>query len=130
MPLEVREFKDLDLNFRPHPVTKDVVKKTGNAAVVAALRNLILTNKFEKPFRPLYGSGIRALLFENVSPIVANILESEISTIVQNYEPRVTVQAVRVLANIEDNGYNVTIRFSINNVESPLAVNMFLQKVQ
>lgn len=130
MALEVREFKDLDLNFRAHPVTGDVVKKTGNAAIIAALRNLILTNQYEKPFRPLFGSGIRGLLFENVSPILANILETEITNTIANYEPRVTVQAVRVIANLDQNGYNVAIRFSINNVEQPITINTFLQKVQ
>lgn len=130
MSLEVREFKDLDLNFRAHPVTGDVVRKTGNAAVIAALRNLVLTNRFEKPFRPLYGGDIRALLFENVSPVVANILEAEISNTIKNYEPRVNVLAVRAQANSDKNGYNVAIKFSINNVEEPLTVNMFLQQVQ
>ena len=130
MPLEVREFKDLDLNFRPHPVTKDVVKKTGTAAVISALRNLILTNQYEKPFRPLFGANIRALLFENVSPVLASVLEKEIEKTIQNYEPRVIVQAIRVDANPEKNGYNITIKFSINNVESPVKVTMFLQKVQ
>lgn len=130
MALEVREFKDLDLNFRAHPVTGDVVKKTGNAAIIAALRNLILTNQYEKPFRPLFGSGIRGLLFENVSPILANILETEITNTIANYEPRVTLQAVRVTANLDQNGYNVAIKFSINNVEQPITINTFLQKVQ
>ncbi len=130
MSLEVREFKDLDLNFRAHPVTGDVVKKTGNAAIITALRNLVLTNRFEKPFRPLYGGDIRSLLFENVSPIVASILESEIGNTIRNYEPRVTVVGIRAQANVEKNGYNISIKFSINNVEEPLTVNMFLQKVQ
>lgn len=130
MSLEVREFKDLDLNFRAHPVTGDVVKKTGNAAIIAALRNLVLTNRFEKPFRPLYGGDIRALLFENVSPVVASILEAEIANTIKNYEPRVNVLAVRAQANNEKNGYSIAIKFSINNVEAPLTVNMFLQKVQ
>lgn len=130
MSLQIREFKDLDLNFRAHPVTGDVVKKTGNAAILAALRNLILTNQYEKPFRPLFGANIRALLFENVSPIVASILESEITSTIRNYEPRVNVQAIRAIANVEKNGYNISIRFSINNVESPISVNMFLQQVQ
>lgn len=130
MPLEVREYKDLDLNFRAHPVTKDVTKKTGTAAIVSALRNLILTNRYEKPFRPLYGGNIRGLLFENVSPVLASILETEISNVIKNYEPRVNVRSIRVSANLDKNGYNVTLQFSINNVESPLTVTMFLQKVQ
>ena len=130
MSLEVRVYKDLDLNFRAHPVTKDVVKRTGNAAIVGALRNLILTNLYEKPFQPNYGSRIRGLLFEDVSFITANILQTEISNVIANYEPRVGVDAIRVQANPEQNRYDITIRFYINNLEAPVTINFFLEKVR
>lgn len=130
MSLEVRTYKDLDLNFRPHPVTKDVVKRTGNAAIVGALRNLILTNLYEKPFQPEFGSRIRGLLFEDVSFITANILRNEIEKVIQNFEPRVLVNNVRVLAEPDQNRYSIAITFSINNLEQPVTVTMFLEKVR
>lgn len=130
MGLEVRVYKDLDLNFRAHPVTKDVVKRTGDSAITTALRNLILTNRYEKPFQPLFGSRVRGLLFENVSFIVANLLRTEIETTIRTFEPRVTLDAIRVQADNENNGYSVAIRFYINNVESPQAINLFLEKIQ
>lgn len=130
MPITTREYKDLDLNFRAHPVTKDVVKRTGNAAIIGALRNLILTNLYEKPFQPNFGSRVRGLLFEDVSFITANILQTEISNVIQNFEPRVGVDAIRVQANPEQNRYDVTIRFFINNLEAPVTINFFLQKVR
>ena len=130
MPLEVRTYKDLDLNFRAHPVTKDVVKRTGNAAIIGALRNLILTNLYEKPFQPTFGSRVRGLLFEDVSFITANILQTEISNVIVNFEPRVGVDAIRVQANPEQNRYDVAIRFFINNLEAPVTINFFLEKVR
>lgn len=130
MSITTREYKDLDLNFRAHPVTKDVVKRTGNAAIIGALRNLILTNLYEKPFQPNFGSRVRGLLFEDVSFITANILQTEISNVIQNFEPRVGVDAIRVQANPEQNRYDVTIRFFINNLEAPVTINFFLQKVR
>jgi len=130
MPLEVRTYKDLDLNFRAHPVTKDVVKRTGNAAIIGALRNLILTNLYEKPFQPTFGSRVRGLLFEDVSFITANILQTEISNVIVNFEPRVSVDAIRVQANPEQNRYDITIRFFINNLEAPVTINFFLEKVR
>lgn len=130
MPLEVRTYKDLDLNFRAHPVTKDVVKRTGNAAIIGALRNLILTNLYEKPFQPSFGSRVRGLLFEDVSFITANILQTEISNVIANFEPRVGVDAIRVQANPEQNRYDITIRFFINNLEAPVTINFFLEKVR
>lgn len=130
MALTTREYKDLDLNFRAHPVTKDVVKRTGNAAIIGALRNLILTNIYEKPFQPNFGSRVRGLLFEDVSFIVANVLQTEINNVIANFEPRVGIDAIRVQANPEQNRYDVTIRFFINNLEAPVTINFFLEKVR
>ena len=130
MSLDVRVYKDLDLNFKAHPVTKDVVKRTGNAAIVGALKNLILTNIGEKPFQPNFGSRIRGLLFEDVSFITANIIQTEIGNSIKNYEPRVGVDAIRVQANPEQNRYDITIRFFINNLEAPVTINFYLEKVR
>jgi len=130
MSLDVRVYKDLDLNFRAHPVTRDVVKRTGNAAIIGALKNLILTNVGEKPFQPNFGSRIRGLLFEDVSFITANIMQTEISNVIANFEPRVGVDAIRVQANPEQNRYDITIRFYINNLEAPITINFFLEKVR
>jgi len=130
MSLETRVYKDLDLNFRAHPITKDVVKRTGNASIVGALRNLLLTNLFEKPFQPNFGSRVRGLLFEDVSFVTANLLQSEISDTIARYEPRVTVDAIRVQANPEQNRYDITLRFYTNNLQAPVTVNFFLEKVR
>jgi phage baseplate assembly protein W len=130
MPITTREYKDLDLNFRAHPVTKDVIKRTGNAAIIGALRNLILTNLYEKPFQPTFGSRVRGLLFEDVSYITASVLQSEISKTIENFEPRVGIDAIKVQANPEENRYDVAIRFYINNLEAPVTINFFLEKIR
>jgi phage baseplate assembly protein W len=130
MALETRTYKDLDLNFRAHPITKDVVKRTGNASIIGALRNLILTNTYEKPFQPTFGSRVRGLLFEDVSFVTANLLQSEIQETIQRFEPRVSVDAIRVQANPEQNRYDITLRFFINNLQAPVTVNFFLEKVR
>lgn len=130
MSLEVREYKDLDLRFIAHPVTKDVVRRTGNAAIIGALKNLILTNLYEKPFQPEYGSRVRNMLFEDVSFITANILRTEIENTVRNFEPRVGIETIVVEAQPEDNRYAITIRFFINNLEDPVTITMFLEKVR
>ena len=130
MALEVRTYKDLDLNLSVHPITKDVVKRTGNAAIIGALKNLISTNQYEKPFQPLYGSRVRSLLFEDVSFITASVLKNEIISAIQNFEPRIGIDAIRVEAKPEENRYAVTIRFFTNNLESPTTITLFLEKVR
>lgn len=130
MAQETRVYKDLDLNFSAHPVTKDVVKRTGNSAIVGAIRNLMLTNNYERPFKPTFGARIRSMLFENVNFLTSSVLETEIYSAITNFEPRVVVNSVKVLAEPEKYGYTVTITFSINNLEEPITITMFLEKVR
>jgi phage baseplate assembly protein W len=130
MAQETRVYKDLDLNFSAHPVTKDVVKRIGNSAITGAIRNLVLTNRFEKPFKPTFGARIRYMLFEHVNFITASALETEIFNAITNFEPRVEIISVKVLAEPDKYGYTVTIRLSINNVEEPITITMFLEKVR
>jgi phage baseplate assembly protein W len=130
MSLEVREYKDLNLNFQAHPVTKDVVKRTGNSAIIGAIRNLLLTNRFEKPFQPNFGSRVRGLLFEEVSFIVANIIKTEIENTITNFEPRVTIDSLTVQAQPDENRYAVYLSFYTNNLEAPVTINLFLEKVR
>jgi len=130
MSLEVREYKDLNLNFQAHPVTKDLVKRTGNSAIIGAIRNLLLTNRFEKPFQPNFGSRVRGLLFEEVSFIVANIIKTEIENTITNFEPRVTIDSLTVQAQPDENRYAVYLSFYTNNLEAPVTINLFLEKVR
>ena len=71
----VRDFKDLDLNFTIHPVKKDINKNIGTMAIVNSIKNLILTNHYEKPFHPEIGSNVRRLLFDNLDTVTASAIE-------------------------------------------------------
>ena len=73
-----KKYKDLNLNFSRHPITKDVRPITDAAAVKRSVRNLVQYGFFEKPFHPEIGSGIRDLLFENITPFTAAALERKI----------------------------------------------------
>jgi phage baseplate assembly protein W len=89
-----RSFKDLDLNFTPHPIKKDVSRHYNEKAVINAVKNLVSTNFYEKPFQPEVGSNIRRLLFENVDSIMAAQIEREIEETINNFEPRVQISSV------------------------------------
>jgi phage baseplate assembly protein W len=92
-----RNFIDLDLNFAIHPIRKDINTHKAEYAVINSVKNLILTNHFERPFQPEVGSNIRRLLFENVDVILAAQLEREIEETVNNFEPRVQVSSIIAL---------------------------------
>ena len=132
MAITVRKYNysDLDLDFIAHPATGDVVRKFGEDAIKRSLRNLVLTNFYEKPFRPGIGSNVTKLLFENATPIVSNLISDAIRNIAMNYEPRIDIQQVSVKFNDSENGYNVSIVFVILNRNEPVNINLFLERIR
>lgn len=124
------DYSDLDLDFLAHPTTGDVVKKTGVDAIKRSVRNLILTNFYDKPFRSYVGSNAQKLLFENANPLTSNFLKDAISEVLTNYEPRIAVRGIQVNFDIDNNGYNVAIAFTIRNNNLPVVINLFLERIR
>lgn len=124
------DFSDLDLDFLPHPTTKDVMKKTGVEAIKRSVRNLILTNFYDRPFQPYIGSNAVKLLFDNATPITANFLNNAISETIRNYEPRVRLEQLDVNFDYDNNGYNVTLYITIVNRNEPAVINLFLERIR
>ena len=108
----------------PVNVVEDVV------AVKRALRNLIQTNFYERPFQPELGCGIRELLFENFTPMTKVFLETKIEEVIINYEPRVQLQNVAVDDDQDKNRLVVDIYFYVVGVPGPQVVQTFLQRVR
>jgi phage baseplate assembly protein W len=123
-------FSDLDLDFMAHPTTGDVMKKTGVEAIKRSIRNLILTNFYDRPFRSYIGSNAQRLLFENASPLTANFLRDAIEEVILNYEPRVKIDNIRINFDIDNNGYNTTISFIVVNNNLPVVINLFLERIR
>lgn len=125
-----REYRDLDLNFNIHPVKKDINKNVAERAVINSIKNLILTNRYERPFRPEISSNIRAMLFENLDIITASNLQREIQEVITNFEPRVRVIFVKVKPDFDNNGFSVDIEFLILNRTDPININFLLQRIR
>ena len=126
----VREFKDLDLNFNIHPVKKDINRNIGPMAVINSVKNLVLTNHYEKPFRPEIGSNVRRLLFENLDVVTATTIRNEIQRMIENYEPRASIINLKVNADFDNNGFKVYMEFYIVNQTSPVTINFFLERIR
>ena len=126
----VREFKDLDLNFTIHPVKKDINKNVGTMAIVNSIKNLILTNHYEKPFHPEIGSNVRRLLFDNLDTVTAAAVESEIRTTITNFEPRVNITNIQVTPDTDNNGFKVYLEFTVINLTQPVTINFFLERIR
>ena len=126
-----RIFKDLSLNFNQNPVTKDITKVTDVEAIKRSVRNLISINHYEKPFHPEIGSNSRSTLFENISPLAANLLSSQIENVIRTYEPRVELHRVDSFPDLDRNAYDVRIEFFIVNAPAELvALDVLLERVR
>ena len=115
-----RVYKDLNLNFSTNPVTGDVTTVTDVNAVKRSVRNLLLTNHYDRPFHPEIGSNISALLFENFGPITGNQLSRAIEEMIANFEPRARVENVEAYPVPDSNKYDVRIYFYIENMPAEL----------
>ena len=125
-----RRWADLDLDFAKHPVTKDVVLKRDVEAVKRSIRNLILTNQYERPFQPNIDGGVTRLLFELSTPHTKHNIESAIRNCISNYEPRAEVTDVFVTGDLDNNGFNVTIEFRVINIPNPVTIELFLERLR
>ena len=113
-------YKDLNLNFTKHPIKRDVIPLTDHARVKRSVRNLVQLGHFEKPFHPEIGSGVRDILFENMTPFTANTMARKIEDVITNFEPRALLAGVEVIPRFDTNQYEVIVEFYINNAPSEL----------
>ena len=124
-------FKDLNITFKPHPVTGDLIIKKDDAAIKQSVVNLLLTSKGERPFQPNLGSDIRNLLFEPLDAATAGQISRNIRDVLLNYEPRIRILDIEVLANYEQNGFDVGLEFEIIGREDfPVALEFFLERTR
>jgi phage baseplate assembly protein W len=125
-----RQYSDLDLNFNIHPVKKDINIWTDEQAVIHSVRNLLVTNHYERPFQPDLGSNIRRLLFEPLDNITASNLDREIRQTIKNFEPRVKVLQLDITRNEEQNAFGVYLQFDIINRTEPITIRFLLQRIR
>lgn len=123
-----RIYSDIDFTFTRKPVVGDVALSYDEMAVIRSVRNILSTKNYERPFNPNLGSKINALLFENFSPIISASLETEIKTVINNYEPRASVNYITVAPDPDRNSYNVTLSFYIENASQPTTVSLILER--
>jgi phage baseplate assembly protein W len=121
-------YSDIDFTFTKKPVTADVALSYDSQAVIRSIRNLLSTKHYERPFNPDLGANVDALLFEPISPLTAGALESEIKTAIENYEPRASLDTITVNPQPDNNAYNVTLSFYIQNATLPTTVTLLLER--
>lgn len=124
-----KEYKDIDLSFTAKTNGEIFVKKEA-AAVKQAVKNLILTDYFEKPFEPFYGGNIRALLFELADDEVEEETRENIIRAINAYEPRAIVREVSVSYQEERNSISIYIEFQVINTEEVVTFTTSLSRLR
>ena len=129
---DLAPFKDLKVNFKPHPITGDLQVSKEDAAIKQSIVNLLMTVPGERPFQPQLGSSLSELLFEPLDFGVAALIKNEINDTIRKYEPRVNVVGLTVEPNFDDNAFDVNFEFEIRGREdvTPLQINFLLQRTQ
>ena len=125
-----KTYSDLNLNFTKNPATNDVARLTDIEAVKREVRNMVLTNQFERPFHPEIGTSIRDLLFETITPLNAVLLEDRIREVIVNFEPRADLTGIQVFDEIDNNQYRVIINFRVINSSEGVTITEFLQRLR
>ena len=119
-PRSAKIYKDLNLNFGRHPMTKEIQTLTDASAVKRSVRNLVQMGEYEKPFHPEIASGVRDVLFENITPFSAQTLSRKIEDVITNFEPRALLTGVEVIPRFDNNQYEVIVEFYIQNAPAEL----------
>tara|TARA_R110000803_G_scaffold49535_1_gene103095 strand:+ start:7327 stop:7773 length:447 start_codon:yes stop_codon:yes gene_type:complete len=111
-----RAYKDIDLSFTQKP-NGEIYTKTDASAVQQSIKNLILTNHFEKPFQPFFGGNVRSLLFELADDDVEDDVRDNIIETVESYEPRALLRDVQVNLESDINTLRVSITYQVISTE-------------
>ena len=126
-----RQYTDLDLFFGKKDTSSDINMVTDIQAVKRSVRNLVLTNHYEKPFHPEIGSGVRDMLFEPMTPLTAHVLTRKIEDVIVNFEPRARLIDVTAWPNLDRNEYECTISFFVVNTPTELVdLTVFLERLR
>lgn len=123
-------FSDFTVDFTPHPVTEELSRLTNENAVKRSIRNIIMTNKNERPFMPTFGGDLNKLLFEPMSPSTSINIQNAINDAIINFEPRAKLSNIEVIPDEVNNSYRVNIFFMVVNSKNPVGMTVFLQRVR
>ena len=122
-------YTDIDLNITPHPSSGDLVLKQDKEAVKRSVRNIMLTNNYERPFKPNFGANLRGLLFELADDMTKFEIRKQIIEALEMLEPRVTIDEI-YLQSTRNNEMHVNLHYGVVGVREPQELEVILQRVR
>lgn len=131
MPIQDNTFfSDFNMSFATHDTTKDLSVLKNENSVKQAIKNLILTDVFERPFQPGIGCNIRNVLFELFSPQTSDRAKTYIRETIEQYEPRASIKDISVSPNVDQNTLAATIKFSIINTVEIQNLTVLVERIR
>lgn len=128
LKVQKKKFVDLDFGFARHPVSGDVSKKINESAIVSAVKNLVMTRRYDRPFHPELSSQVYDLLFEQLTEDTAATLKRTIYYVIQNFEPRVEVLLIDVEDSPDYSEIKVTIVFKLIGSVDTIKTQFYLER--
>jgi len=125
-----KPWRDLDLSLKIHPIRKDIIPLKDDAAIKNAVKNLLVTNFYERPFQDDLGANLRGLLFEPSGFLTEIQLRDNIRNVINKYEPRVKINNIDITDDIDNNSYTIFVNFLIKEYDTESSVEIVLRRLR
>ena len=125
-----KPWRDLDLGLTVHPIRKDIIPLKDDAAIKNAVRNLLVTNAYERPFQPSLGANLKGFLFEPGDAITRINIKNRVSQTLKRHEPRIAVNSVDVIDRTEQNAYQINVSYTIKEYDTQENVQIILRRLK
>lgn len=125
-----KPWRDLDLSLKVHPIRKDIIPLKDDVAIKNAVKNLLVSNFYERPFSQDKGANLRGLLFEPADAITRISIKENIKKVIKKYEPRVTIRNITVTELADQNAYKIKVFFKIKEFDTSESVEIILRRLK
>lgn len=113
-----------------HPIRKDIIPLKDDAAIKNAVKNLLVSNFYERPFQDDLGANLRGLLFEPAGLLTTLKIKDNIKSVIKKYEPRVALTDISVNNMESDNSYHINVNFNIKEYDTASGVEIILRRLR
>lgn len=125
-----KAWRDLDLSLKIHPIRKDIIPLKDDNAIKNAIRNLLVSNFYDRPFAQDKGANLKGLLFEPADILTKITIRENIKKVIKKYEPRVAVQSIIIDDQSDINAYKLLVNFRIKEYDTNESVEIILRRLK
>jgi len=130
MNRDSQSYSDFLTDLNPHPVSGDIVKYVNENAVIRSIRNLLLTNKFDRLYQPTIGTDIQKMLFEPISGSTAQNISVFVQQTINTFEPRAKIIKIDIVPDGDNHRYVINLIIMVINKQEPISFNITLDRIR